>query len=75
MCQCICKLNASGQEIGKESDLASLTLTFKQVLARLLNPFSNKSYLRLLNKEKKKIYICIYLLHPLATRKEIRPRG
>ena len=44
VCLCKCKLNASGQEIGKELELASLTLTFKEVFARLLNPSSNKSY-------------------------------
>ena len=49
--QCTCKVNASGQEIGKMSDLASLTLTFEQVLAGLLNLSFNKSYLRLLSKK------------------------
>ena len=70
VCLCTYKLNASGQEIGKMSDLASLTLTFKQVLAGLLNPSFNKCYMRLLGKKQKIIYI--YLLLPLATRKKIR---
>ena len=72
MCLWTCKVNASGQEIGKMSDLASLTLTFKQVLAGLLNPSFNKSYLRLLSKKQKNY---IYLLLILATRKKIGPRG
>ena len=46
MCLCTCKINASGQENGKMSDLASLTLTFEQVLAGLLNPSFNKCYCR-----------------------------
>ena len=33
VCLWTCKVNASGQEIGKMSDLASLTSTFEQVLA------------------------------------------
>ena len=70
MCLCTCKLKASGQEIGLESNLASLTSIFKQVLAGLLNPSFNKSYMRLLSKKPKKNYI--YLLLPLATRKKIR---
>ena len=60
------------------SDLASLTLTFKQVLAGLLNPSFYKSYMRLLSKKQKKkiyIYIYIYMLLPLATRKKIGPQG
>ena len=51
VCLWTCKVNASGQEIGKMSDLASLTSTFEQVLAGFLNPSSNKSYLRLLSKK------------------------
>ena len=57
---CNCKINASGQEIRKMSDLASLTLTFKQVLSGLLNLSFNKSYMRILSeKQKKKLHISI----------------
>ena len=51
VCLCTCKINASGQEIGKMSDLASLTSTFKQVLAGLVNPSFNKNYMRLLKNK------------------------
>ena len=68
-----CKLKASGQETGLESNLSSLTLIFKQVLAGLLNPSFNKSYMRLFSKKQKKNYI--YLLLPLATRKKMTARG
>ena len=59
VCLCTNKVNASGQEIGKMSDLASLTLTFEQVLAGLLNPSFNKNYLRLLSRKQKNIYIFV----------------
>ena len=55
MCLCTCKVKASGQEIGLESSLALLTSIFKQVLAGLLNPPFNKSYMRLLSKKPNKI--------------------
>ena len=67
------KLKASGQETGLESNLGSLTSIFKQVLAGLLNPSFNKSYMRSFIKKQKKNHI--YLLLPLATRKEITARG
>ena len=51
VCLWMCKVNASGKEIGKMSDLESLASIFKQVLAGFLNPSSNKSYLRLLSKK------------------------
>ena len=54
MCLCTYKLKASGQETGLESNLGSLTSIFKQVLAGLLNPSFNKSYMRLLSKKQKK---------------------
>ena len=73
MCLGTYKLKASGQETGLESNLGSLTSIFKQVLAGLLNPSFNKSYMRLFSKKQKKNYI--YLLLPLATRKEITARG
>ena len=38
VCLCTCKINASGQEIEKMSDLASLTLSVKQVLLGSFNP-------------------------------------
>ena len=63
VCLCTCKLKASGQEIGLESNLASLTSIFKQVLAGLLNPSFNKSYMRLLSKKQKKtLYIFVAFL-------------
>ena len=62
VCLCTCKVKASGQEIGLESNLASLTSIFKQVLAGLLNPSFNKSYMRLLSKNQKNIiYMCCFL--------------
>ena len=70
----MCKVNASGQEIGLESHLASLTSTFKHVFVGLNTSF-NKSYMRLLSKKQKNIYMNIYLLFPIATRKKIGPRG
>ena len=70
---CMCKIKASGQEIGLKLDLVSLTSIFKQVLAGLLNPSFNKSYMRLLSKKQRENYI--YLLLPLATRKKIRAQG
>ena len=57
VCLCTCKVKASGQETGLDSNLASLTSIFKQVLAGLLNPSFNKSYMRLLSKKPKKNYI------------------
>ena len=59
MCLWTCKVNASGQEIGKMSDLASLTSTFEQVLAGFLNPSSNKSFMRSLSRKQKNIYIFV----------------
>ena len=59
VCLCTCKVNASGQEIRKMSDLASLTLIFKQVLSELLNPSFNKSYMKLLSKKQKKLHIFV----------------
>ena len=73
VCLCTCKVNAFGQEIGKMSDQALLSLSFKQVLSGLINPSFNKSYMRLLSKKQKKNYI--YLLLPSATRKKIGPQG
>ena len=73
VCLCTSKVKASGQETGLESNLGSLTSIFKQVLAGLLNPSFNKSYMRLFSKKQKKNYI--YLLLPLATRKQITARG
>ena len=70
VCLCTSKVKASGQETGLDSNLASLTSIFKQVLAGLLNPSFNKSYMRLFSRKPKKNYI--YLLLPLATRKKIR---
>ena len=62
VCLCTYKLKASGQETGLESNLGSLTSIFKQVLAGLLNPSFNKSYMRLFSKKQKKIiYICYFL--------------
>ena len=62
VCLCTCKVNAFGQEIGKMSDQALLSLSFKQVLSGLINPSFNKSYMRLLCKKQKKIiYICCFL--------------
>ena len=46
VCLFSCKLKASGQETVLDSNLASLTSIFKQVLAGLLNPSFNKSYMR-----------------------------
>ena len=51
VCLCTYKLKASGQETGLESNLGSLTSIFKQVLAGLLNPSFNKSFMRLLTLE------------------------
>ena len=62
VCLCTYKLKASGQETGLESNLGSLTSIFKQVLAGLLNPSFNKSYMRsFIKKQKKIIYICYFL--------------
>ena len=61
VCLCTCKVKASGQETGLDSNLASLTLIFKQVLAGLLNPSFNKSYMRLFSKKQKKLYVCCFL--------------
>merc|ERR1712121_430739 len=72
VCLCTCKINAFGQEIGKMSDQASLSLSFKQVLSGLINPSFNQSYMRLLSKKQKNY---IYLLLPSATRKKIGPQG
>merc|ERR1711895_350928 len=60
VCLCTYKLKASGQETGLESNLGSLTSIFKQVLAGLLNPSFNKSYMRsFIKKQKKKLYIFV----------------
>ena len=73
VCLCTYKVKASGEETGLESYLGSPTSIFKQVLAGLLNPSFNKSYMRSFIKKQKKNHI--YLLLPLATRKEITARG
>jgi len=70
--KCMCKVTASGREIGLESDLASLKLIFKQVLAGLLKQSFNKSYTRLSSKKQKKIYIFVFYL---ATRKKNKSSG
>ena len=62
VCLCTYKVKASGEETGLESYLGSPTSIFKQVLAGLLNPSFNKSYMRLFSKKQKKIiYICCFL--------------
>ena len=55
VCLSTYKVKASGQKIGLESNLASPTSIFKQVLEGLLNPSFNKSYMRLLSKKQKNI--------------------
>merc|ERR1712215_468593 len=57
VCLWTCKVNASAQEIGKISDLASLTSTFEQVLAGFLNLSFKKSFMRSLSRKQKNIYI------------------
>ena len=60
VCLFTCKIKASGQDIGLELESASLTSIFKQVLAGLLNPSFNKSYMRLFSKKpKKKLFIFV----------------
>ena len=59
-CLCACKVKASGQDIGLESESASLTSIFIQVLAGLLNLIFNKSYMGLLSKKQKRNYIYIW---------------
>ena len=63
VCLSTYKVKASGQKIGLESNLASPTSIFKQVLEGLLNPSFNKRYMRLLSKKPQNIiYICCFLL-------------
>ena len=73
MCLCTCKLKVFGQEIGLESVLASLTSTFKQFLAGLLNPSFKKSYMKLLSKKPKKYYI--YVVASFSHKKENKSSG